>query len=274
MRYVEGVSNFFSKHNDIGNSLYKSISSNIEKSDFFIRKHGDYKFSTEFRGEEIEINRFPSNSYSLTISNVRYDVSSWICKKIWSVLEKNYDKKKFRSSDIKKKFEMVTGDSYIDGLGKDKSDSKADTNKEIISEFNKKKGTIDSIFSKKDLEDGEVDDMILKDVFGGESKLQNPISKGYVSFKRTERSVDMAEESLTSLQNEIKEMNQKISDLNSKSSKNPDMSDYYNNQIVNQKKSIETANNSISDKKKKIQDLKKRVSEERKEFKLTISRFI
>ena len=272
MKYIESLG-FFSKHDKMANSLYSSMKDNINKNDFEIRKHGDYKFSVEFRGEEIEVNKFPSGSYSLTISNVKYDVSSRMCRKIWFLLEEKYNSSKFRVDDLNKKFEEIeTGNNYIDNLGKEK-DTKVSTNRDIISEFKKKKGVIDSIFSK-DNEDGKIDSLILKDVFGGDSKLQNPICKGYVSMKRVERSISKIDDSLVDFKNDISDINQRISDLNDKSSSNPDMSDYYNSQILNQKKSIDNVNKSISERNKRMLDLKKRISEEKKAFKSILSRFL
>jgi len=274
MRYVEGIGSFFSKENDLGKTIYNSIVSNIDKNDFNIRKSGEYKISMNFRGENIEIYRSPSNTYLISIGNKSYDISSRICKKIWNVLNNRFNNDEFKVGQLKKKFEEVgTGDEYIDGLGKGRDDAKLNSNKEIMSEFNSKKGSIDVIFSKG-YKDGELDSEILKKIFGGSSKSQNPICKGYISMKRIERSIKKIENSLLDFKDDIKEINDKMSDLRSKAISNPDMLDYYNNQISNQKLSLDTVNKSISNKQKSIQDLKKRVSEERNNFKSTMSKFI
>ena len=119
----------FSKEHDtlaekVFNSLKDAMSGSDKKSKIIdLKKYADYKRSVKFEAKEgkiynVEIQKtstsrrttskiFGSSSggYTLVINNKHYKVSNNICKKIWNLLDQNYDKKYYDVDDIEKDFE-------------------------------------------------------------------------------------------------------------------------------------------------------------------------
>jgi hypothetical protein len=119
----------FSKEHDnlaekILNSLKDVLSNSDKKSKIIdLKKYADYKRSVKFQSKEgkiynIEIQKstthrrttskiFGSSSggYTLVINNKHYKVSNNICKKIWDILDENYDNQYYDVDNIDKDFE-------------------------------------------------------------------------------------------------------------------------------------------------------------------------
>jgi hypothetical protein len=104
MIHLESITDFLSKHNKMANLLFLSLKDSMESNDIKIKKSGDNKYSLFFRQEYIESYRTPGNSYTLSVNNKMYEVSSFLSKKIWNLLDKSYKSKRFGVEDLEKKF--------------------------------------------------------------------------------------------------------------------------------------------------------------------------
>lgn len=97
---------FFSKHNRMANNLFDSLEKFLESNEAEIRKSGEKKYSLFFRQEFIEVYKTPGNSYTLSINNKAYDVSSFLSKKIWKLLDRSYNKNRLGVDNLEKKFKI------------------------------------------------------------------------------------------------------------------------------------------------------------------------
>ncbi len=104
MIYLESITNFLSKHNKMANLILKSLEEEMDLNEVKIKKSGDSKYSLFFRQEFIEVYRTPGGSYTLSVNNKMYDVSSFISKKIWNLLDSTYNDNRLGSDDLEKKF--------------------------------------------------------------------------------------------------------------------------------------------------------------------------
>lgn len=96
-QFNEGL---FSKENDI---MAKNLLKSLEMSEENIKCsfYGDYKMNFSFREKGISISK-TGNDYSMSVSGVKYDVSSSICRKIWNLIKKR--SAKVDSSDLETHF--------------------------------------------------------------------------------------------------------------------------------------------------------------------------
>ncbi len=102
MIHIEPISNFLSKHNKMANLLFSSLEGVID--DIKIRKSGESKYSLFFRQEFIESYKTPGGSYTLSINNKLYNVSSFLSKKIWNLIDRSYHFNRLNVDDLEKKF--------------------------------------------------------------------------------------------------------------------------------------------------------------------------
>lgn len=130
IKTFEGFFTPFSKEHDslaskVLNSLKETLESNDGKSKILgeIKKVSDYRRSVKFQSKEgniynITINKTSttrrttskifgasSGGYTLVINNKHYKVSNSICKKIWDLLDKNYNKRYYDADNIERDFE-------------------------------------------------------------------------------------------------------------------------------------------------------------------------
>jgi hypothetical protein len=120
---------FSKEHDSLAEKVLKSLQEALQFSDNKsrilgdIKKVSDYRRSVKFQSKEgnlynITINKTSttrrttskifgatSGDYKLVINNKHYNVSNNICKKIWDLLDKNYDKKYYNADNIEKDFE-------------------------------------------------------------------------------------------------------------------------------------------------------------------------
>ena len=119
---------FSKEHDTLAEKVFKSLKDAMIGSDekskvLDIKKYADYKRTVKFEAKEgkiynVEIQKTStstrttskffgasSGGYTLVINNKHYKVSNNICKQIWNLLDKNYDKKYYDTDNIEKDFE-------------------------------------------------------------------------------------------------------------------------------------------------------------------------
>jgi hypothetical protein len=113
---------FSKKDDDLAKTIYNSIKDSIENNDGRIKgiyRYQDYKRVVKFKGKNKEYNvavqktSGKSGDYVIVIDNKHYidrktnksTISQSICRKIWDILDKNYNKSYFDKDNIIDDFE-------------------------------------------------------------------------------------------------------------------------------------------------------------------------
>ena len=194
-----------------------------------------------------------------------YDVSNSISRKIWNSMKHCYDENRLQVDRLQDKFDPKVNES--DDIPH--SDSKL-----MVSEFNSKKGMIESIFSQKNLTSSQIDSNILTKVYGGDKNKQNPLIDKYVSVLKIERNLIKIENESSSDDKRKSDLKKNIQDLKNQSVDYPESLDYYSVEISKIEDSLKNIEKRVSERSKNLSELKKELDDSNQEFDEMMNKYI